>query len=197
MPELAVFSPERIEAVRIEHLASVLGCRVLIARFPGSDVDRDRAAAWIKKYLAEFAGARVQDVVLEKTSDGKPFWAGSDVHFSVSHSGPLWALALRRASPVGVDIETWRESSRLRKIAARFFTPDENESLARLSGDPEFTRASLTMWTRKEASAKRRGTGILAELAAPRGVDRDPSVELWTQAVDFEFVLSLAVGRNH
>lgn len=191
---IKVFTPEQAETVRVEHLATVNDCRLLVAKFPGA-IDKETTWRWLKRYLAEFAGTRVQDVSIEIGEHGKPFWPGRDIHFNLTHSDSWWALALRRNSAVGLDLEAWRERDRLAKIATRFFTRDENERLSRTFGDDDFIGTSLSMWTRKEARAKLRGGSVLEELSAAKSADLDPSIDLWTHVERGEFALSLAIAK--
>lgn len=87
---------------------------------------------------------------------GKPFFQGLDeIHFSVSHSGDLWALALDD-KPIGLDIEKATAGKRdWLKIAERFFT-EEEYSYVQKHGSLGFHR----IWVRKEACLKFTGQGL-------------------------------------
>lgn len=81
---------------------------------------------------------------------GKPYIPGG-VHFSLSHSGELCALAVCGA-PVGLDAE---KIAPVRRAAARALTDEEREFM---ETDPE--RRFAYLWTRKEAALKCTGAGL-------------------------------------
>lgn len=81
---------------------------------------------------------------------GKPYIPGG-VHFSLSHSGELCALAVCGA-PVGLDAE---KIAPVRRAAARALTDEEREFM---ETDPE--RRFAYLWTRKEAVLKCTGAGL-------------------------------------
>ena len=95
---------------------------------------------------------------------GKPCFAGNgNVHFSVSHSGSLVAVAFGQ-TPLGIDLQQHKHRasetredtvSRHRKIAARYFHPLEQ---AYLEDDP--WEGFFRIWTAKESFVKRTGRGI-------------------------------------
>ena len=70
-------------------------------------------------------------------------------HISVSHSRTRAAVALSRHSKIGIDIEEYRPS--LEKVAPRFATPADLESIKPLTPDAS---ALLAAWTIKEAAYK-------------------------------------------
>ena len=81
---------------------------------------------------------------------GKPYIPGG-VHFPLSHSGELGALAVCGA-PVGLDAE---KIAPVRRAAARALTDEEREFM---ETDPE--RRFAYLWTRKEAVLKCTGAGL-------------------------------------
>ena len=81
---------------------------------------------------------------------GKPYIPGG-VHFSLSHSGELCALAVCGA-PIGLDAE---KIAPVRRAAARALTDEEREFM---ETDPE--RRFAYLWTRKEAVLKCTGAGL-------------------------------------
>ena len=79
-------------------------------------------------------------------------------HFNISHSGDAAVVALAGAE-LGVDVESLRPVARAERLAARFFSDRERQSLANLPAglyDPAF----LAIWTAKEAYLKAVGSGI-------------------------------------
>lgn len=90
---------------------------------------------------------------------GKPYFPNlQGLHFSVSHSGEVFACAFSDA-PVGIDIQEKKpregEADRCRNVAKRFFHPDEIDAL-----DADTVRAFYAIWTAKEAYVKLTGQGI-------------------------------------
>ncbi|MDR0357695.1 MAG: 4'-phosphopantetheinyl transferase superfamily protein [Clostridiales Family XIII bacterium] len=107
---------------------------------------------------------------LARNSHGKPYFDEPslfDVHFSLSHSGRYWA-ALFHGTPVGCDIEDISASGRrgayaserFERIAARVFSPDEREYVARSEGSVDVKERFFEIWTRKEAYMKYTGMGF-------------------------------------
>ena len=64
---------------------------------------------------------------------GKPYFEERGPHFSISHSGGLWACAFS-SSHVGLDIQETAGRAKEGAIARRFFTLEENRHL---KGHPE------------------------------------------------------------
>lgn len=121
---------------------------------------------------------------------GKPYIPGG-VHFSLSHSGELCALAVCGA-PIGLDAE---KIAPVRRAAARALTDEEREFM---ETDPE--RRFAYLWTRKEAVLKCTGAGlsqpmnafsVLGDTASPEGA----VLSLYT--VEYgNYMLSAAAARS-
>ncbi len=122
--------------------------------------DTDRM---VKAALGIYAAGKdteVKDARVERSEDGKPFFAGFDgVHFSVSHSGGMW-VCLMAASEVGIDIQEAR-AVRSARIAERFFTPGESR-YTKASGDEGF----MDIWVRKEAVVKCLGIKLMSGIGS-------------------------------
>ena len=89
------------------------------------------------------------------TERGKPYFPGSDLHFSISHSKGHVFCALSH-SPVGIDAE---EADRLisSALAEKILSPGE---YARWKKSEDPRKALLTFWVLKEAQAKCTGEGL-------------------------------------
>ncbi len=85
---------------------------------------------------------------------GRPGVPGTDLHVSVSHSGPLVVVALTGAGPVGVDCEH-RVTNRLLPRARSVVTASEP-----IVGPGDL----LTYWCRKESVVKATGDGLRVPL---------------------------------
>ncbi|MCK2094992.1 4'-phosphopantetheinyl transferase family protein [Thauera aromatica] len=101
------------------------------------------------------------------TPAGKPFLAGSDLDFSLSHTRGLVAVALSWCSPIGVDAETLASALEpgAELLDLGILSSAELDSVTR-SNDP--SRTFLRLWTAKEAVSKAAGLGLsmpFAEIA--------------------------------
>src|SRR5690606_38644752 len=119
--------------------------------------------------------------------------AHPDLHFNLSHSGSIMALAVTRAGPVGVDVERIDASRSMEELVARNFAPGEQAAFLALP-EGERTDAFFEIWTRKEAFLKVTGEGLfrgldsfevtVASAAALRVVDgRPPGARWWMRDV--------------
>lgn len=98
---------------------------------------------------------------------GKPALSGpaAPLSFNVSHSDDLALIAVREGGPIGVDIERIRADMGGDEIAERFFCPAERAWLLSLPSDQR-PDGFFTLWTRKEAYIKARGSGLWHDLHA-------------------------------
>jgi 4'-phosphopantetheinyl transferase len=123
------------------------------------DEDRRRSIvgrAVLRCLLSRHFGVEPRAFCFKVRENGKPFLPQSDIHFSVSHSGEVVAIALA-ASEVGVDIEAKHHIPETAAIAARFFSKDEAE---RVRAATDATHEFFRIWTMKEAVAKAVGHGL-------------------------------------
>lgn len=88
---------------------------------------------------------------------GKPKISDPSVHFNLSHSGGVAALAISSTISVGVDIEKIRPVKK--EIARRFFTSNEADQIEKAEG-LELKKLFLKCWTQKEAVLKANGMGL-------------------------------------
>ena len=103
---------------------------------------------------------------------GKPYLKDDpDLYFNLSHSGIYAALCIGH-TPNGIDIEYRRPN--YKKIARRFFTPEEAAAIDKVSDGADLF---LRIWTRKEAYLKMTGDGLTKEMnsfrvypEAPEGI---------------------------
>jgi 4'-phosphopantetheinyl transferase len=89
-------------------------------------------------------------------AQGKPSLPGSDVTFSVAHSGNLALLAFAKGSAIGADLERVREVLHRREIASRLFDGHE----------PETLEGFFRLWVRHEARVKCAGGSALQRSSA-------------------------------
>lgn len=121
-------------------------------------VDRPLSLACFQQALAlRLPGRRV---LPQRSCDerGKPFLPQEPrQQFSVSHTGPWYAVAFALEEPLGLDIQTVRRGGQEQGIMRRFFTPQERQQV-QLHPDP--TYAFTRLWSKKEAIVKQAGLGI-------------------------------------
>ncbi len=91
-----------------------------------------------------------------RSEQQKPKTNFSEVQFSVSHSGDLWACGVS-SRPLGIDLELHRNIYMAERISRRFFHPAEYEYLKQYG----FAEAPFfSVWTAKESYVKYTGEGI-------------------------------------
>jgi len=133
------------------------------------------ARASVRAILAGYTLSQAGDLQFLYSQQGKPALADDarDIRFSISHSGDLALLAVALGREVGVDVEAIREDVETDKLAERFFSPRERESLRALSLEKR-GRAFFRCWTCKEAFLKAQGVGLSRELGS-FDVEVDPA----------------------
>ena len=110
------------------------------------------------------------NVTLARQERGKPYFKGSNLKFSISHSCGMVACAISDNGEVGIDVEVADITpSRAEGIAARFFSAAD---IKRTSGDVE---AFKREWTRKEAAAKMHGMPLADYLKRTKNGNFDDS----------------------
>lgn len=87
----------------------------------------------------------------------KPYFSNyPDIHFSISHSENLWICAFAE-DEVGVDVQILSSDRPWLKLAERFFSTEEADSVKNSdNAAATFSR----IWSRKEAVVKLLGIGI-------------------------------------
>lgn len=130
--------------------------------------DRNRIMATgdrmvLRALLSMFTIATPKRLSIQRGPAGKPYLEGVQLHFNISHSENLLAIALSNV-PVGVDVERIDPSREVLEIARSVFYEDELGWLESMS----FTcraRKFTELWSLKEAHLKRLGVGIAGGLA--------------------------------
>ena len=108
-----------------------------------------------RQLLAEANGINPENIIFQKSQNGKPFAENSNFRFSISHCGNLVVCAVSEKE-IGVDIEKIR-NIRL-KAAEKFASKSELDYIGnRLD-------RFFEIWTLKEAFFKCKGTGLGADI---------------------------------
>lgn len=123
------------------------------------------AHAALREILGRYLQRSPCELHFSANDHGKPYLEGVDVAFNLSHSYEQALLAVSDAGPVGVDIEYCREKDAIMRIAQRFFSEIEYQSLLALPEELR-TEAFYRCWTLKEAYVKAIGLGLTASLSA-------------------------------
>ena len=115
-----------------------------------------RRIVWQELGVSEFSVVR--------DPDGKPRIAGQDsFHYNLSHSGNRVVIAWGNG-PVGVDVQRMSSNVDKEKMAARFFTTEEQEFIFQ---QPELVEERFyQVWTAKESYLKYLGTGLTKSLSS-------------------------------
>ena len=123
------------------------------------------ARASVRSILGGYTGATGHDLRFDYSHYGKPSLAGvtADIRFNVSHSADLAMLAVVRGREVGVDVETIRVEVETDKLAERYFSLHERESLRAIPNQDRVS-AFFRCWTCKEAFLKAQGFGLSRSL---------------------------------
>ena len=110
-----------------------------------------------------FAGIPAEELETVREPGKKPFFRDHpEIFSSVSHSGGVWACALARNGPVGLDIQVRTVPRARERIMDKYFRPEER-AYVRACADPD--GAFSRLWCRKEAAVKMSGRGIDALFA--------------------------------
>lgn len=122
-------------------------------------VGRALARSALSRYADVPAGA----LRFAVDADGRPSVASPrgcrDIHFSISHTSGMVAVAISPVAEVGVDLERIDRRVDISEIAEAVFTPDELERILQQDEARERTRF-FELWTLKEAYIKARGRGF-------------------------------------
>lgn len=147
------------DEIKARHFHLIQGVHFIVLHFQ-QGYDREVDLSLRRAILGEFLGRPADSIEWKKTNHGKPYLPNSKLHWSVSHSGDYWALAVSEASPLGVDVERWHGLDRLERIAMRMFLPEENEFWRSFPQPVQKEQAILQLWTRKEAYIKAKGSHL-------------------------------------
>jgi 4'-phosphopantetheinyl transferase len=128
------------------------------------EIDRRRSVigrGCLRLLLGRILSSRPEALEIHSDEFGKPSLTGKQaaLQFNLSHSGNAVLIAIARGRAVGVDVEKIRTDLALDEIATRFFSANECNALATLTGSARYL-GFFTCWARKEAYLKARGVGL-------------------------------------
>lgn len=137
------------------------------------DDDKKRTVAGemlARKAISEICSVPEEKILFGKTEKGKPFAAGLDIQFNISHSGNFVVCAADKKS-IGVDIEEIRPVKL--SVAKRVYTQTElfylfgytpTDNAFDKTPDSQMLVRFFELWTAKEAYLKYTGTGLVDNL---------------------------------
>lgn len=88
-----------------------------------------------------------------------------DFHFSLSHSGNIVSL-IYSDDEIGLDVQEHRVQRDIDRIAKRFFSPNEETYLEKISNKDINIQEFYKIWAAKEAYIKMIGKGLSADLSS-------------------------------
>lgn len=156
--------PLDIDADRLAALTRTLSPDELAraARFL-APLDRARFVAGrgaVRAVLAGYMNTAPENLRFTYSPHGKPELTGEPrLHFNFTHCKGLALLAVSAGGPLGIDLERLRTDFAPEPLAARLFTPAEQETLAQASPADKH-RVYWGLWTAKEAYLKAVGIGL-------------------------------------
>ena len=103
--------------------------------------------------LRKLYGAPLPEI--RRTSLGKPYFPGENLHFSISHTKKT-VFCVLSDKPVGIDAEELDRDISL-SLAEKILSSDE---MVQFRNATDKRRALLTFWVLKEAAGKYTGEGL-------------------------------------
>ncbi len=122
------------------------------------------ARGCLRAVLARYIGLDPSALIFQSGAGGKPALAAlpagvGPIQFNLSHSHGRLLIAVAKQQEVGVDLEWIRDDAEVAKLAQRFYSPAEYESVM---GLPVAAQAAqfFRYWAAKEAFLKCKGVGL-------------------------------------
>ncbi len=146
------FFMEQLAAMPVNRQEKIVKLRNL------NDKNRSLGAGMILKKGLQKHGITMEEADIQLGRNGKPYLANaSDLQFNLSHAG-TYAIGSFSCMDVGVDIE--KVQSGKRKVADRFFTPEELMHINQTDVVTEQEEQFFRLWTLKESFLKVTGKGM-------------------------------------
>lgn len=134
------------------------------ALFPDSEMDRYKGRFETAKesiltrliifdFLSKHCHINTKLLKIKYSDSGKPYFEDSDIHFSLAHSGKTVFIAISFHGIIGIDFEFISKKKDFKKLAKRFFHPEESSFLD-VCKEEDLADLFLKMWIKKEAIVK-------------------------------------------
>lgn len=150
----------------------------------------------LRNLLSRYSGVAAKELSFSYNRYGKPYLLNpgknKTLFFNVTHSKDIALFAVTRLCEIGIDVEFMRENVKCLKLAQRFFSEQEYQGLAQLSGNA-LIMGFYRCWTRKEAFIKAVGTGLSFSLNSfAVNFERDDNQKLlWADKERFQGTCNL------
>jgi len=117
----------------------------------------------LRATLARHTGINPAHIEFQTNPFHKPYISAPlealDLHFNLSHTAGIVALALTKLGPVGVDVESTHPAKNVSDIAKEILTPNEYVNLMQ-HNNADRHACLIKYWTLKEAFVKATGIGL-------------------------------------
>lgn len=152
-----------------------------------------------------------ENMAFQRNEFGKPTLVDrafpGGIHFNISHTDGLIALAVVLDREVGVDVEYLSRRADIHKLAKRYFSPAEYDELMELEGRT-LQQRFFELWTLKESYIKACGMGLAIPLEdfsfslegrnilisfSPQRDDDPARWRFWQMYPDTDHLLALAI----
>jgi len=140
---------------------------------------------YLLNLIGAYAGCAPDEVMLSYTRLNKPFLSlhDKDIEFNFTDTSvnnrAFGLFAFTKDKAVGVDLEARSRRSDFAAIAARRFTPAEQDFIADPDGKAINPDRFLAIWTRKEAYGKAIGVGINFQMNRRDLVSEASELDFW------------------
>src|SRR5688500_297950 len=131
-----------------------------------------------RQLLASYVGGPPSEIQFGYVAMGKPTLSRPNpigLQFNTTHSGRLAIIAVTANRDVGVDVEQVRPVQRALKVARRCYSSEEYGRIAGLEGE-DLDREFLSIWVKREGTAKARGDSVWRGLASWKNGDMDRKI---------------------
>lgn len=116
------------------------------------------ARSELRKIIGTYLSVAPETIEFIYTEHHKPHLLNTRLQFNLSHSQDIAIFAFTLDDAIGVDIEKIQDSYSI-KVAARYFSPQENDYLSHLP-DNHRCKEFYRIWATKEALVKAIGKGL-------------------------------------
>jgi len=157
------------------------------------------AKAATRLLLGHYLGLAPKKVPLVRKDLTKPTLSSpfNNYQFNLAHSDSYFAFVITLKSSIGIDIEGMHSKTDYLALSARFFHPEEHQTLLR-SVAPE--ALFFRLWTQKEAWVKMNGRGLSFGLDR-FAIDPHSAKLLWVDEPNYcletVFGMSFALMEQH
>lgn len=174
------YVPEVIDDLQLERYRAAL-CDDELQRMQRRKFVRHRqefctSHAFCRGVLSLYANTTPSDLGFQQGAHGKPYLANAgleSLQFSLSHTRGLFAVLVSSSGEVGADVERCRDRVRGRRVAERYFSPEEVDELFSFP-EAEQHRRFFDYWTLKESFIKAKGMGLAIPLPSFSFAIADP-----------------------